>query len=61
MEKIKILYKSFQIVLSEGMDSDNNIYEFIFCPEDDEYRVYSNFCDELCIERFYKNHLKSQT
>ena len=33
------------------MDSD--------CPEDDEYRVYCNICDKICIERFYKNHLKS--
>ena len=35
--------------------------EVIYCPEDDEYRVYCDFCDKLCIERFYKNHLKSQT
>ena len=41
------------------MDSDN--YEVIHCPEDDEYRVYCNICDKLCIERFYKNHLKSET
>ena len=26
-----------------------------------EYRVYCNICDKLCVERFYKNHLKSQT
>ena len=41
------------------MDSDN--YEVIYCPEDDECRVYCAICDKLCIERFYKNHLKSQT
>ena len=40
------------------MDSVN--YEVIYCPEDDEYRVYCNICDKLCIERYYKNHLKSQ-
>ena len=40
------------------MDSDN--YEVIYCPEDDEYRVHFAICDKLCIERFYKNHLKSQ-
>ena len=35
--------------------------EFIYCPEDGEFRVYCNICDLLCIERYYKNHLKSQT
>ena len=43
------------------MDSDNNNYEVIYCPEDDEYRVYCDICDKLCIERFYKNHPKSGT
>ena len=32
----------------------------IYC-EDGEYRVYCDVCDNLCIQRFYKNHLKSQT
>ena len=41
------------------MDSEN--YDVIYCPEDNEYRVYCEVCDKLCIERFYKNHLKSQT
>ena len=41
------------------MDSDK--YEVIYCPEDDEYRVYCNICDKLGTERFYKNHLKSKT
>ena len=41
------------------MDSDD--YEVIYYPEDDENRVYCNICDELCIKRFYENHLKSQT
>ena len=40
------------------MNSDNQ--QVIFC-EDDEYRVYCHICDNLCIERFYKNHLKSRT
>ena len=40
------------------MDIENQ--EFIFC-EDGEYRVYCNICDNFWIERFYKNHLKSQT
>ena len=34
--------------------------EVIFC-EDGELRVYCDVCDILCIERFYKNHLKSKT
>ena len=41
------------------MDSDKN--EVIYCPEDDEYRVYCNICDKLCRQRLYKIHLKSQT
>ena len=39
------------------MESD----KVIFCPEDDEYRVYCDICDKLCIERFYENSLKSDT
>ena len=42
------------------MDCENN-YKVIYCPEDDEYRIYCDVCDNLCIERFYKNHLKSKT
>ena len=40
------------------MDSDN--YEVLYCPEDDEYRVYCAMCDKLCIERYYKNHKLTQ-
>ena len=40
---------------------DGDIYEVIYCPEVDEYRVYCDNCDILCIERFQKNQLKSQT
>ena len=43
------------------MDSENIYYEVIYCPEDNEYRIYCNISDKLCIERYYKNHLKSQT
>ena len=32
----------------------------IYC-EDDEYRVSCEVCDKLCIQRYYKNHLKSQS
>ena len=37
------------------------IYEVIYCPEDDEYRVYCDICDKLSIEGFYKNNLNAQT
>ena len=41
------------------MDNENQLV--IHCEDDGEYRVYCEICDKLCIERFYKNHLKSQT
>ena len=41
------------------MDSENQL--FIYCEDDGEYRVYCDICDSLCIQRFYKNHLKSKT
>ena len=41
------------------MDIKNQ--EPIYCSDGDGYRVYCNICDKLCLERFYKNHLKSQT
>ena len=40
------------------MNSDNQ--QVIYC-EDGEYRVYCDVCDNLCIKRFHKNHLKSKT
>ena len=40
------------------MNCDNQ--QVIYC-EDAEYRVYCSICDKFCIERFYKNLLKSQT
>ena len=40
------------------MNSDNQ--QVIYC-EDGEYRFYCSVCDKLYIERYYKNHLKSQT
>ena len=40
------------------MNSENQ--QVIYC-EDGEYRLYCDICDKLCMERFYKNHLKSQT
>ena len=43
------------------MNNESDIYEVIYCADDDEYRVFCDICDKLCIERFYKNHLKSGT
>ena len=40
------------------MNSDNQ--QVIYC-EDGEYRVYCDVCDNLCMERFHKNPLKSKT
>ena len=40
------------------MNSENR--EIIFC-EDGEYRVYCDVCDKLCIQRYYKNHLKTKS
>ena len=41
------------------MDCENQLV--IYCEDDGEYRVYCDICDSLCIQRFYKNHLKSKT
>ena len=35
--------------------------EPIYCQEDDTHRIYCPVCDKLCIDRYYQNHLKSQT
>ena len=43
------------------MDSENNIQEAIYCEVEGQYIVYCNICDKFCVERFYKNHLKSKT
>ena len=32
------------------MNSDN--YEVIYCPQDDQHRVYCENCDKLGIERY---------
>ena len=41
------------------MDSESDNYEAIYCADDDEYSIYCAIGDKLCIERFFKNHLKS--
>ena len=41
------------------MDGDNQ--EVIYCEDDEKERVFCDVCDNLCIERFYRKHLKSQT
>ena len=43
------------------MKSKSDNYEDIYCADDDEYRVYYEFCDRLCVERYFKNPLKSGT
>ena len=40
------------------MESNFNV---IYCADDKEYRVDCHICDKLCIDRFYKNHLKPQS
>ena len=40
------------------MNCDNQLV--IYC-DDNEYRIYCDVCDKLCIERFQKNPLKSGT
>ena len=39
----------------------SKIIEVIYCPEDIDKRAYCDYSDNLCIERFHKNHLLSQT
>ena len=41
------------------MESENQLV--IYCEDDGEYRIFCDVCDSLCIQRFYKNHLKSKT
>ena len=41
------------------MDSDKK--DKIYCDDDGEYRIYCHICDKLAINRYYNNHLKSQT
>ena len=44
------------------MNVEKDIYEHaIYCEDDNEYRIYCHISDNLCIVRFYKNHLKSRT
>ena len=41
------------------MDCENQLV--IHCEDVGEYRVYCDVCDKFCIQRYYKNHLKSKT
>ena len=43
------------------MVSEKNNQGVFYYDDDGEYRVYCKKCDKLGIERFFKNHLKSQT
>ena len=40
------------------MNIDND-YKRIYCEENNEYYIYCDICENFCIERYYKNHLKS--
>ena len=33
----------------------------MYCDDDGEYRLYCLNCDKSSVDRFFKNHLKSQT
>ena len=35
--------------------------EKIYYVDDDEYRVFCEFCDKLAIDRFFNKHLKCKT
>ena len=41
------------------MERDNQ--EVKYCADDVECRIFCAISDKLCIEPFYKNHLKSGT
>ena len=41
------------------MNNDNQ--ENLYCEEDGELGVYCDLCDQICIARLYKNHLRSGT
>ena len=43
------------------MDSENNNQKAKFWEDDEEYRVFCNVCDKLCIERLLIIILKSST
>ena len=40
---------------------DIETQEDVCSENDEENRTYRDFCDKLCIERFYKLYLKSKT
>ena len=43
------------------MNSEKEKYEVKYCADDDQYGVYLEICDKLCIERYYESLLKSGT
>ena len=40
---------------------NNENQELVYCADADEYKVYSEICDKLCIEWYCKNHFQSGT
>ena len=43
------------------MNSVNNDQEKIYRDDDGEYINYCTISDKLCIDRYFNNHLKSET
>ena len=58
-DKIKLSNNSIQIILSKLMGIDDQ--DKIYCADDKEYRFYPDICDKITIDRYYNNHLKSQS
>ena len=43
------------------MNNEYDNQEIIYSAVDDEYRIYCDICDKLCIGRYFKIHLKRGT
>ena len=40
---------------------DNQQELIVYCEDSREFKQYCDVCDAFCIQRFYKNHLKSRS
>ena len=43
------------------MNTESDVFEVINCADDNEYGVFCEIFDKLCIEKYFKNHAKSRT